>query len=127
MKKAVLGALFVLTLACTTPVGAQDITGTWHLAAETEVGTLTQTFVLAQDGTHLDGSVDLAPDDDASLPVRLADGIVIGRSFTFTISLEFGPNVMQRLYAGTFDGDTMQGTMREGQSDALAFTAERDR
>ncbi len=112
-----------------------DITGSWQIVGGTYDSALRQTLELVQNGRVLTGEVsevpttpDGTPSADAEpVPVQISDGTVIGGEFTFVITLDFGDGVEQRLYAGTFAGDSLQGTLRTFRGPSVPFTGKRGR
>jgi len=121
--------------AAAQDASGQDITGRWRIVGGTYDSALRQTFELVQDGRKLTGEVSevpTAPDgkpsaDAEPVPVQISDGTVIGKEFTFVITLDFGDGVEQRLYAGTFVGDSLQGTLRTFTGPSVPFTGKRGR
>ena len=113
------------------PAAAQDISGTWKVVGGTYQSTLNQTFTLVQDGRTLTGEVSEVPESReadstaAPVPVPITDGTVMGGEFTFVITLDFGDGIEQRLYAGTFVGDSLQGTLRTFTGPSVPFTGKR--
>ncbi|HET9947901.1 MAG TPA: hypothetical protein VFQ22_03130 [Longimicrobiales bacterium] len=124
-----LAALLLALAAGARPAVAQDASGTWIVSFESGGEMFGQTLVLRQDTSWLEGTVrpstEPVPDEVAAGAVPLANGAVIGHAVTFTITLEFGRDVVQYLYSGTFDGDSMHGILRAGDSQPIPFTATR--
>jgi hypothetical protein len=126
------GLLVVIAAATVhTTAAAQDISGRWSIAGESPGGSIHQALVLAQDGTALTGTVSETPNvpggaqGGEAVAVQISDGTVLGKEFTFVITLEFGDNIEQRLYAGTFEGDSLQGTLRNYTGPSVPFTGKR--
>lgn len=131
-QRVALAAVAAAAVIGAAPGAAQDISGTWHISLERDRGVATQTLVLVQEGSFLTGTVRFEPDaapgdggDGTPRPIPLSDGVVLGSSFTFTITLETGADIVQQLYAGTFEGDTMRGLMEGGRGDGERFTGTR--
>jgi hypothetical protein len=124
--RGALSAVFAVAVLH-APLAAQDLSGTWHIDGDSHNGSIHQTLVLTQDATVLTGTVAETPDDpdDQPVAVQISDGTVLGKEFTFVITLDFGNNVEQRLYAGTFEGDSLQGTLRNFTGPSVPFRGRR--
>ena len=124
------GSVVALLAAATihAPASAQDVSGTWVIDGDSHNGSVHQTLVLTQEGTALTGTVAEAPEDGGDpVAVQISDGTVLGKEFTFVITLDFGDGIEQRLYAGTFVGDSLQGTLRRFTGPSVPFTGKKAR
>lgn len=127
--------ILVALAVAQAPADAQDITGRWQVVGGTYNTSLQQTFDFVQDGRTLTGEVSEVPTgpdgmplaDAEPVPVPISDGTVIGSEFTFVITLDFDDGFEQRLYAGTFAGDSLKGTLRTFTGPSIPFTGKRGR
>jgi len=136
-------SFMVLLLAALSAASAsaQSLTGTWELRTEGgRGGFLTQTLTLTQDGTTLTGVIAVT---GGGLPggrtgggggragaalagtIGITEGTVEGNAFRFSTVIEFNGNTITQVYAGTFDGDTMTGSMQGARGGARTFTGTR--
>ena len=105
---------------------AQDLAGTWTLAAETPRGPQEMTLVLAQDGETLSGTLTMTPPDGAPpgggqgrgpMEVEISEGSVTGASFTFMTTMMRRGSSFTQTFSGTVDGDEMAGTIAGGRGE----------
>lgn len=129
-----------LTLAAlagvVSPAAAQDVSGTWELAytMETPRGSMERTLVvhLTQDGATLTGTAEMPAmrrpgggDAGQTRTVELSDGSVDGSHVTFAITLGRGQRTFTMTFAGTVDGDAMEGTVTAPMGGETPFTGTR--
>jgi hypothetical protein len=132
-----LSLLLVLVAAASgaRAASAQTLTGTWQITTEGRRGALTQTLTLTQDGAALTGTLTFTGGGrrggggggGGALggPVAITDGTVTGNAFSFSMTLEFNGNAFTQRYSGTFEGNSMQGTVEGGRGGAAPFTGTR--
>ena len=112
---------------------AQSLTGTWIVSSEGRRGPQTSTLTLVQDGSALTGTITLSlggrrgggGGDGGTQTIDLEDGTVDGDSFSFSFAITRGDDSFEQSYSGTFDGDTMEGTIQGGRGGGRPFTGER--
>jgi hypothetical protein len=109
----------------------------WELSSETGRGTLTQTLTLVADGPTLTGTVTVTGGGGrrggrgggggggGPQTIEISDATIEGMSFTFTVTRSFGDNSFSQVYSGTFEGDTMEGTIEGGRGGGQPFTGTR--
>src|SRR5690348_10485406 len=116
MRRALLlvGA-FTLTLAATLGTAAQNfkVTGIWDIT----MGTVVRTLILKQEGNKITGSM---KGPAGTFPLK--DGVIEGNKISFSLDLTVQGRMVHRDYAGTVDGDSISGTVKEGEN-TNQFTA----
>ena len=127
-----LTVLLAAAAAGAVPAQAQSISGTWTITSEGRRGPVTQTLVLAQDGSSLTGTVSFTGGGrrgggggGGPQSVQISNGSVEGNTFRFTMTLEFQGNSFSQQYAGTVEGDTIMGTIEGGRGGSQPFTGTR--
>lgn len=99
----------LMCLVVAAPVSAQEtanVAGKWEMTNETPRGTQTSTFTFEQEGNVLTGAIESAR---GSSPI--SSGSVEGNVVTFTSVRGMGNRRMEMTYTGTFEGDTITGSM----------------
>lgn len=130
--RATLVAVAAVAALCSVPAAAQDLTGTWLLTSQTQRGPQNTTITLVQDGSELSGTASFSfggrrgGGGGGGQTVDISNGTVDGSSFSFDIVLSFGGNAVTLSYSGTFEGDTMDGTIEGGRGGGRPFSGERD-
>ena len=129
----------VLTMA-PAPASAQNLAGVWELSQETGRGTRTLTLTLVVDGSALTGSVTFTGGGrrggrrgggggggggGGPQTIEISDGTIDGNAFTFTVTRTFGDNSFAQVYSGTFEGNTIEGTIEGGRGGGRPFTGKR--
>lgn len=111
MPRALVFLVFALTLA-----GA-DITGTWNVAVQTDMGTGTPVFVIKQNGEKLTGTYTGA----------LGEGPLTGTLKGQDVSIEIETQVAKIVYTGRLaaDGRKMEGKVDLAGMASGTFTAAR--
>jgi hypothetical protein len=131
-----LSMLLTAAAISAVPVAAQTLTGTWQITTEGRRGSLTQTLTLTQDGSTLTGTIAFTGGGrrgggggggggGLGGPIAISEGNVDGSAFSFTMTIDFNGNTFTQRYAGTFEGDTMQGTIEGGRGGGGPFTGTR--
>jgi hypothetical protein len=100
-----------------TPPAA--VAGVWGMTVETSAGVATPKVKLEQHGRALTGTYSGRFGDQ---PLT---GTVDGAAIRFTVAITGPMGSADVVYAGTVDGDLMQGTMRMGPGMEGRFTARR--
>jgi imidazolonepropionase-like amidohydrolase len=98
---------------------AVDLSGTWDLSIESEMGSMSAKVVVKQEGAAFDGSVQ----SDFGR-AKLKDGVVSGNSVTFVIVFSMGDESMEIEFSGTVTGDEASGT-GDGPMGSFDWTAKR--
>jgi len=104
-----------LVVAAVTALSAQDVSGTWEMAVELDVGGGTPTFTFTQDGETLTGTY------QGTFGEAGITGSIQGNRIEFSFELQ-GQTVV---YTGTVDGDTMQGECDYGDVGSGTWEGER--
>ncbi len=121
---ALLTALLTAAVLATAPApaSAQSLAGTWELTSETGRGTRTSTLTLAVDGMTLTGTLTFTGGGrrgggggGGPQSIEISGGTIEGNAFTFTVTRTFGDNSFAQVYSGTFEGNTIQGTIEGGR------------
>lgn len=134
MNRLALFATVLTSVAlAVVPVAAQDLTGSWNISSETQRGAQNMTLELIQDGSALTGTVTLTMGGrrggggagGGERTIEISDGEVDGMSFSFTYTISFGERSIRQSYSGTFEDDTMEGTIEGGRGGGRPFTGAR--
>jgi hypothetical protein len=131
-----LRALLPILLAAATfnaaPASAQNLSGTWQITSEGRRGSVTQTLTLQQEGSTLTGTISFGGGGGrgggggAPQEVEISNGTVDGVTFTFTLSVDFGGRgSIEQVFAGTYEGDFMEGTIEGGRGGGRPFMGTR--
>ena len=96
-----------------------DVTGTWELTIESEMGTFSSTLILTQDGNEVEGTYQSEFGGGS-----ISDGSVSGNSLNFKVSANIGGEDMTFTYTGTVEGDSASGSL-EGGFGSMSWTAKR--
>ena len=109
MSRLPLGRTVVVVAALAmlaSPAAAQevDVTGTWRLLVELDLGSGEATFVFKQEAESLTGTY------EGLFGTADVTGTIEGNQIEF----RFGSDVAEAVYIGTVDGDTMKGTCDYG-------------
>ena len=113
-------AAVAAVLALSAPAAAQDLSGGWEITSEGRRGAQTMTLMLVQDGSELSGTITMAMGGGrrgggggggGAREVEISDGSVNGNEFTFTMVIEFNGNSISQVFSGTFEGDSMEGSI----------------
>jgi hypothetical protein len=123
---------FFATLSA-VPLAGQDLTGTWEVASQTQRGARNLTLTLVQDGGGLTGTVTLTMGGrrggggggGGEQTIEITDGEVDGSSFSFAMTIARGGNSFTQAFSGTFEGDSMEGTIEGGRGGGQPFTGAR--
>ncbi len=84
---------------------AADVTGTWAMEVEGEMGSFEVDLELEQEGASFEGS---ASGQFGTLDVE--DGLVSGTDVSFTIVVDAGGETLELSFTGTVEDDTMSGS-----------------
>ena len=108
------------------PLAAQSLSGSWTIESETPRGAQTLTLALAQAGSELSGTVSFSMGGrrgggGGPRAFDIHDGNVDGNSFAFSITLNFNGNEITQRFSGTFEGDSMEGTIEGGRGGGRPF------
>lgn len=85
-------------------VAQADVTGTWNVVVELDIGGGEPVFVFEQEGETLTGTY------QGTFGAADVTGTVTGNQIEF----RFGGDGAEAVYVGTLDGDTMRGTCDYG-------------
>jgi len=132
-RPALFAALLTFAVFSAAPVAGQDLTGTWEISAQTQRGARNMTLMLVQDGGALTGTVTLTMGGrrggggggGGEQTIDIADGEVDGSSFSFAMTITRGENSFTQAFKGTFEEDTMEGTLEGGRGGGQPFTGQR--
>ena len=98
----------------------QDVTGTWTMTVETEMGSGSPTVARTQEGETVTGTYE---GFFGEVPVA---GTVEGDEVTLSIEVTAQGQDMKIDYVGTVDGDTMAGKVVFGEFGEGTFEGTRD-
>lgn len=135
-RRVFVSALVALaaTLGLSSPVAAQDMTGTWEITSEGRRGAQTMTLELVQDGSELTGTITMrmggrrgggGGGGGGMREIEITDGEIDGASFSFTMAIDMGGNSFSQHFSGTMDGDEISGTIEGGRGGGRPFTGKR--
>jgi hypothetical protein len=115
---ALVAAAALLPLAA-SGADQQDVTGTWTMTVETEMGSGSPTFTLTQEGAAVTGTYE---GYFGEAPVT---GTMEGDEVTLTIEVTAQGQDVTVDYVGTVDGDTMVGKVVFGEFGEATFEGAR--
>lgn len=127
LRAGILVAVALLISACASaptpspqrPTGGADLSGTWVLTTESQVGTDQAEMTVRQTGTALAGTID-------GRAGRVAyTGSVNGSAVAFDFVLDVRGMDLKLDYSGLVEGDTMKGKAVFGQFGEGTFSAKR--
>ena len=114
------------------PASAQNMTGTWQIQSRGQRGSVTQTLTVQQEGSTLTGTISAMGGGrrgggrGGGAPIEISNGTVDGASFSFTVTFEFGGRgPVSTTYAGTYEGDFMEGTIEGPRGGGQPFMGTR--
>jgi hypothetical protein len=113
------------------PAAAQDLTGSWQLTSQTQRGPQNTTITVVQNGSELTGTATFSfggrrgGGGGGGRTIDLSNGTVNGNAFSFDIVLDFGGDSVTLSYSGTFEGDSMEGTIEGERGGGRPFSGER--
>ena len=93
------------------------VAGTWEMTFEGPRGTRTQTLTIQQDGSTIKGTITGRRGESP------LEGSLTGNKISFTVTRETPNGTFKLEYAGTVDGDAMEGTFHSERFDGQ-WTAE---
>jgi imidazolonepropionase-like amidohydrolase len=96
-----------------------DVTGTWEVTIESEMGALSAKMIVEQEGARFSGSFE---SDFGRGKVK--DGNVSGNTITFIVAFSMGGETMEIELSGTVEGDEVSGS-GEGPMGSFDWTAKR--
>jgi hypothetical protein len=105
--------------ASATAIAPAAVAGVWALTVETSAGVGTPTVTIEQNGSALTGTYTGRFGDQ---PLT---GTVRGDAIRFTVTITGPMGSAEVTYAGTVDGDRMEGAMQMGPGMDGRFTARR--
>jgi len=92
-----------------------NVAGIWIITIQGPKGAEISSLNLDQDGAHLKGSMKPENGDE----VQIENGVVNGKSVTFSVTLQEQNGKVKVEYKGTISGDTndsMEGTFQQGKN-----------
>ena len=95
----------LLLLALAAFAWAADVTGTWTVTFDTQVGSQEYAFVLKQEGAKLTG---VAKSAFAKAETPITEGAVNGDEITFVENLTYEGMPLRIVYKGKISGDTIE-------------------
>ncbi|MET0986395.1 MAG: hypothetical protein ABW034_13405 [Steroidobacteraceae bacterium] len=128
---ALLCASFLLGACATTPkepaapatppaaVVKKDVSGTWEVTSQTQMGERTSSLVLSQAGDTLSGSMQ---GDMGDMPIT---GTVAGDDVAFSMTVSAMGQDLKIDYSGKLAGDTISGKIIMGSYGEGTFTAKK--
>lgn len=114
LKNTLLAASLVLSA-----YASADMTGTWSVTVETEMGTGTPSFDLVEDGGKLTGTYN---GQMGSMPIT---GSVEDKTFKLVINIDAQGQSMAIEYTGSVDGDSIEGKLDFGGMGGGTFTGKK--
>jgi hypothetical protein len=98
---------------------AVNLTGTWELSIDSEMGSMSAKMILTQDGAEFVGS--MSSDFGES---KIKDGVVSGNDVTFVVVFSAGGESTDLEFTGTAEGDQASGSS-DGPFGSISWTAKR--
>ena len=124
MKISIILLTLVLSLTAfgTTTSTAADLTGKWSLAADAGGQVVYVSVELTQTGDAFTGTT---TSDLGSGTIE--GGKVTGKSFNAALKTSIQGSAVEFAMSGTFEGDSMSGTLANSQFGTVPFTATKDK
>jgi hypothetical protein len=130
---ALLTALLTTAVLTAAPASAQNmLAGTWEISTENGPG---GTLTLMVDGMTLTGTLTITGGGRRGgggggggrgpQTMQISDGTIEGSAFTFTVTPNFGGNDFSLMYSGTYEGDTIEGTLEGPRGGGRPFRGTR--
>jgi len=98
---------------------AVNMTGTWEMTVDSEMGSMSAKVIFTQDGAEFAGS--MQSDFGES---KIKDGVVSGNDITFTVVFAMGGESTELEFTGTAEGDQASGSS-DGPFGSISWTAKR--
>ena len=95
--------------------------GTWAITSNSPQGALESTLTVQQQANAFTGT--MSSQMLGSAPV--ADGLIVGRKVTWSVTVTFGGQSFTVSYAGEVEGTKMSGTVTAGSFGSFPFTGEK--
>ena len=95
--------------------------GTWAITSNSPEGGLESTLTVQQQANAFTGT--MSSQMLGSAPV--ADGLIVGRKVTWSVTVTFGGQSFTVSYAGEVEGTKMSGTVTAGSFGSFPFTGEK--
>jgi len=115
-KTRAVGFLLILLIAAPAALAAQDMTGTWVLAVELDVGSGNATLVLAQEGHEISGTYTGTLGEELPLTGEVTDE---------GIEISFDSAAGKITYTGTVEEGVFKGSCEYGQLGSGTFEGEK--
>ncbi len=97
-----------------------DVTGTWEMAVTTQMGEMTSTLTLKQEGEEVTGTFKSDMGEG-----EIEDGTISGNAISFTVTLNIMGQARDLTYSGSVEENTMEGTLDLGQMGSADWKATR--
>jgi hypothetical protein len=98
---------------------AVNVTGTWEMSIDSDMGSMSAKMVLTQEGAEFAGT--MQSDFGES---KIKDGVVSGNDISFTLVFAMGGESMELEFTGTAEGDKASGSS-DGPFGSISWTAKR--
>ena len=100
---------------------AAQVGGAWRLTIDSPQGAQVVTFTVTQSGSSFSGRMAGMPTGD----VDVSDGIVAGKSVSWSLALSFGGQAITLAFSGEVDGGKMSGTVGLGPMGNANFSGDK--
>jgi hypothetical protein len=94
--------------------------GTWNITTQSPQGTMQGTLTINQNGDSFEGTM-----TSEFGTATISNGEINGRSISWSISINAGPQPITVTYEGQVDGDRITGRATAGEFGTFPFTAQR--
>jgi imidazolonepropionase-like amidohydrolase len=94
--------------------------GTWNVSTQSPQGTMQGTLTINQSGDSFDGTM-----TSEFGTATISDGQISGRTISWSISINVGPQPITVTYEGQVEGDRITGRATAGEFGTFPFTAQR--
>jgi hypothetical protein len=98
---------------------AVNLTGTWELSLDSEMGSMVAKMILTQEGAEFTGSMSSELGES-----KIKDGVVSGNEISFILVFSMGGESMDLEFSGTAEGDQASGSS-DGPFGSISWTAKR--
>ena len=119
MVRVLSSLLLALALTATAAFADVDLAGEWNVTFTGPTGPADYTMFVAQEGTRLTGRM---TSPHGEFPLK---GAIEGETFRITWALPDDGRMLEIVFTGRVDGDTLTGTARLGKSGEGPVTGER--